>query len=61
MSEVLSACTSELVWKSGLSVLGRKLAGAFRPRISPWLRAPGCTRDESGRLAPRRPKLGQDK
>ena len=37
----------------------RKRAGAFRPRISPWVRVPGCTRGESGRLAPRRPKLGQ--
>ena len=39
----------------------RKCAGAFRPRISPWVRAPGCTRGESGRLAPRRPKLGRER
>ena len=39
----------------------RKRAEAFRPRISPWVRAPGCTRGESGRLAPRRPKRGQER
>ena len=39
----------------------RKRAGAFRPRVSPWVRAPRCTRGESGRLAPRRPKLGQER
>ena len=38
----------------------RNRAGGFRPRISPWVRAPGCTRGASGRLAPRRPKLGQE-
>ena len=37
----------------------RKRADSFRPRISPWVRAPGCTRGESGRLAPRRRKLGR--
>ena len=37
-------------------VLGASsLAGAFRPRISPWVRVLGCTRGESSRLAPRAP------
>ena len=39
----------------------QKRAGAFRPRISPWARAPGCARGESSRLAPHRPKLGQER
>ena len=39
----------------------RKRAGAFRSRISPWVRGPGCTSGESDRLAPRRPKLGQER
>ena len=49
----------ELVGKFGLSALCRKLAGAFRPRIPPWVWGPGCTKGESGGLASRRPVLVQ--
>ena len=38
----------------------QKRAGAFRPRISTWVRAPGCTRGESGRLGPRRPRSARN-
>ena len=37
--------------------LCRRRAGAIWPQILPWVSAPGCTRGESGRLVPRRPKL----
>ena len=37
--------------------LCRKRDGAIWPQISPWVSATGCTRGESGRLVPRRPKL----